>query len=476
MELILIIGGLMLLSGLTFIIIEKPFYFAALLIFMMIYIFNVQIPGPLDARGLLLLVLFLRLTFFDKENLPLITGVLFKNPFFYLALTFVVLTFIITFTNEGSLKLSLKDQVLSIISLIMGFVMLSSKKGRNAFIFGLITAGLISVFDLVLHYTRGGVIEEKFTIFRLLDLITLTPFEYQWGTNHGFPGYLSGTAFIFVYVNHSRKSWGKKYTIPLMVLLGTGVFLSTSRSTLISIILIMFYINLSQGILKINFRKIIFSTATIIFVYASVYFYYNLALKGSSPSDSLVHKAYYRLYEEPLQIFTDKGKKFDIYTGESIETSSEFRMEKATTDINNFFSKDLFTQMFGYGRGGYKYIGQRIFQENDNSYILGAHNGYVVLLVESGVIGLFIFILLTLGLIKKSAKINRWKLLDFPVFYLYLMLMIYVIGQNGELTNSLSFLMIGGMIANVSVIDFEHEQEKLEETIDDQEPNLVNSN
>jgi hypothetical protein len=160
------------------------------------------------------------------------------------------------------------------------------------------------------------------------------------------------------------------------------------------------------------------------------------------------------LYEEPLHILSGGGtEKFDELSGNRMITSFAFRMEKVTHDVNLFFSKNLSTQIFGYGKGGYKYIAQRIYQDYGDSRFLSPHNGYVLILVEHGVIGLLIFLVFSFGLIIKSYKNNKYKQFEFPVFYIFIMIMIYVIGQNGELTSSLAFLLIGGMIANVSRLD-----------------------
>jgi hypothetical protein len=475
MEMMLYVAGLMLLIGLGFILVEKPYYLVAFLLFMQIYILNIKIPGPLDARGLLLLVLFVRLVFFDKENSVAVKTILFRNLFFYLVLTFIILAFIVTYSNAESLKVPLKDLILSIFSLIMGFIIISNKKGRNAFTYGLLAAGLVSVFDLIFHYAMGGFmadqlfIKGELAIVRLLDFLTTD--DWQWGSNHNFPGYLAGTAFIYVYLKQYKKNWKKIFTLPLLILLGAGVFLSTSRSTILSVIIVLFFISFSHGNLSFNLKKIITVTVSMIFLYASFYFSYNLFLKSNSKDKDLIRVVYFRLYEEPFQILGSGSKEFDIYTGESRETSTSFRWEKVSSDVNRFFTKDVVTQVFGYGKGGYKYFGQRIFQDYDKSYVLDPHNGYILILVEKGILGLFIFFIFSIGLIIKSVMINNWKPLYFPVFYLFLMLMIYVIGQNGELTDSFSFLLIGGMIANVAVL--QAEEEELEEFFEKREPNLV---
>ncbi len=450
------------LGGILFIIVEKPYYLTAILIFMMIYVVNIPLPGPLDARGLLLLLLIIRLLFFDRENFAFITNGLFRQPLFHLILVFLLLTFIITFSNEESLIKTLKDPLLSLISLLFGFLLLSNKNGRNAFMVGLMTAGIVSAFDLILHYSIGGFMSERLIIKE--ELAIIRPLDYfitrdaQWGVNHNFPGFICGTAFIFVYIHFYRKIWKKTIALPLFLVLGAGVFLSTSRSTILSVIVALIFISFSYQHIKFNVRKVVLTGITILLLYISFYFVYNLFIKPGATDKDLVNVIYYRLYEEPFQIIGVGTQKYDIYSGERRETSATFRMGKATTDLKRFFSKDLITQLFGYGSGGYKHFGQRIFQDEDNSYVLDPHNGYVMLLVESGLVGFFIFLVFSISLIVRSIRVNIRNPLDMPIFYFFVMLMIYVIGQNGELTQTFSFLLIGGMIANFTNIYSETEE------------------
>jgi len=458
MEIILIITALSLLIGFIFIIVEKPFFLVSLLIFMMVYVFNLPVPGPLDARGLLLLIIFTRIVFFDKDNLSLVNNYLFKNKYFGLVIVFILLTTITTYINAESLKVALKNQILSFMSVILGFLVLSDKRGRNAFILGLLAVGLVSVFDLVVHYVKfDGRNQNRFTILRLLDLLS-TGEDLR--TNHNTVGMLAGITFIFVYLNHFHKNWKKIYTVPLMIILGSGVFLSTSRSAVISVFLIVIYISFSSGNIKSKLNKIIVSAVALAFIYATFYLSYNLIIKNSALENNLIKGVYFRLYEEPLHFFGAGTKVYNKYSGESRKNNLDFRLEKASRDINKFSTKDIFTQSLGYGKGGYENFGEKIFIKNsDKSSVLSPHNGYIMLLVEHGIVGLIIYLIFAIGLIVKSIKTNKERHLQVPVFYIYLMLMIYVIAQNGELTNSLSFLLIGGMIANLLIHEEETEHE-----------------
>ena len=82
MEVFLYIFAVLVGLGALFFIIEYPYYMVGIAIFMMVYRFNIPTPLPLDARGLLTLILFVRLYIFDRENAKIVNGYLFKNKIF----------------------------------------------------------------------------------------------------------------------------------------------------------------------------------------------------------------------------------------------------------------------------------------------------------------------------------------------------------------------------------------------------------
>lgn len=123
MEIIVIIAGIVFFGIAAFILFERPYYISAILIFMVAYGFNLKIPGPLDARGLVIVILFLRLILFDKENMHLIKKVLFSDKYFYMVAIFIVIDVIVTYLNSNAgLKDPVKSLFLNLVSLILGFI------------------------------------------------------------------------------------------------------------------------------------------------------------------------------------------------------------------------------------------------------------------------------------------------------------------------------------------------------------------
>ncbi len=451
MEIVLYIGAFLFAGLFIFLFIEKPYYLSGILIFMMVYRFNLAVPGPLDARGLLLVLLFSRVILFDKTNMQTIFNYLFRNKYFWQIFLFTIIILVVSLLRLQTFKLPLKEFILAIVSITYGFIVVLDKEGQKTFLYAIIVAGLVSVFDLGLHYYATGAISGRLTLIRPLDLLMV---RKKITVNHNFPGLLSGVAFAFVYYKYNKEQWGKIVAYPLLFLLGSGIFMSTSRSTLLAVIFVLFFINIT-GKKKIHsFKKIFLIFISVFILYASFYFIYINFLYKHGAKTNILTTIYYRLYEEPAQIFGSKQKFYDKYSNNSKEGSINFRIRKAKHDLDKFTDRDFIDQMFGLGDNGYKEIGQKRFIENGKySYLLDAHNGLTMILVETGFVGLFIFLFLSFSLIIKLMKLYNKYNYNLPIMYLYALLFIYTLGQNGELRSSLSFLLIGGMIGNL----FEHE-------------------
>ena len=47
---------------------------------------------------------------------------------------------------------------------------------------------------------------------------------------------------------------------------------------------------------------------------------------------------------------------------------------------------------------------------------------------------------------------NKSINIDLPIVYLFIALAIFAVGQNSELTSTLSYMMLGGMLANITAV------------------------
>ncbi len=170
-----------------FLIVERPYYIVAILVFLTFYVFNIETPLPIDVRGILILILFLRLCLFDKDNLELVFNKLFLNMFFWLILIFLFAELLVPIATSGKIFGTLKEIILSIVVLILGFITLSNEQGRMAFLFGILSAGILSSFDIFF----------TFTFFRDLDIVSILDLlsGNQVILNHNYPGFLAGVCF-----------------------------------------------------------------------------------------------------------------------------------------------------------------------------------------------------------------------------------------------------------------------------------------
>ena len=153
-------------AGVTiFILIEKPFIIAALVIFLYLYNLNIPTPLPLDFRGILLIMLFARIFIFDKENLHLVLKYLLTEKYSQFVIVFLLLSLFVTLFYPVKLLPQIRSFILSIISVILGFISTSNKKGEKVFVYSIIIAAIISTADIIYSFAWMGSIH----VTRLVD-------------------------------------------------------------------------------------------------------------------------------------------------------------------------------------------------------------------------------------------------------------------------------------------------------------------
>ncbi len=155
----------------------------------------------------------------------------------------------------------------------------------------------------------------------------------------------------------------------------------------------------------------------------------------------LIDNIYWRLYQEPLSLFGVDVEGHDYSVNVKYGTMSQ-RYEKSSGDIEKFFKSSIIDQTFGLGEDGY------IIEKYSSDKWGNAHNGYVLILIERGIIGFILFTGVLLFIILESLKISRNSSLNTPIVYLLIFLGVYAVSHNAEITSSLSFIIFGGIIGN----------------------------
>ncbi len=156
----------------------------------------------------------------------------------------------------------------------------------------------------------------------------------------------------------------------------------------------------------------------------------------------LIDNIYWRLYQEPLTLLGISTGNGHVYTVDVKYGTMSQRYEKSSEDINNFLKSSFVDQTFGLGEDGY------IFTKFSSDNWGNAHNGYVLLLIERGIIGSVLFLISLFMIIIKSLKISKQTTASIPIVYLLLFLAVFTVSHNGEITSNLAFLIFGGLIGN----------------------------
>lgn len=426
-----------------FLIVERPYYIVAILVFLTFYVFNIETPLPTDVRGILILILFLRLCLFDKDNLELVFNKLFLNMFFWLILIFLFAELLVPIATSGKIFGTLKEIILSIVILILGFITLSNEQGRMAFLFGILSAGILSSFDVFFTFTFF----RDLNIVRILDILSGNKVIL----NHNYPGFLAGVSLIYIYLLWVRNKFNRNILVLIAIILSAGVLLSTSRSTLLALLLVFILLHFVEKDLRTKIRIIFITGIGLVTLIVGLFMIYELGI-FSKEYRTFSGKFYFRLFEEPMQAIGIKEAGFNQWTGERLGGSVKFRSEKWAKDLDKFFNKDLSTQFWGLGPGGYSKISEKVYRASGNvRYQLAAHNGYLIIMFERGYFGLILYLVLVVGLFIKYTKVSSQNFLKIPVIYLIVMVLIYSFGQNSELISRYMYLAFGGLLSDLYV-------------------------
>ena len=456
MDFILYSSALLVVSALLFFAIERPYAVAAFLVFCFVYRFNVNLPGPLDSRGLITLFLLARLFLFDKHNYLLVRKYLFRDFTFVLLVIFILISFYTTYSYYGELKDQVKLFFLLVVSTILGFVIIINGQGQKVFLKGIVLAGIFSAIDLIWSTIKYGTLN----IRSLLKTLVLHESLHEYNAyNHGFFALICCFAIVMLYISHIKKQIPIIISAPLILFLSLGITISTSRSTILAMIFVLLIIFLVQKEIQLNLKKVMTMIFSFGLFFISFYFIYNALLSSGDFKSSFIDQTYYRLYEEPMSIFGGNKKKVFNEHGKAEEGTSEWRYYRTMKGLAKYSGLNLKTQLFGIGMGGYQ--NKNFGEDYSRGYTLNAHNGYLLILIERGIVGLLIYIFIFVYLSFKSFKLLRQGFIDTPIVYVFLTLAFFAIGNNGELTEQLAFLFLGAMFANTKeALVFDTEVEK----------------
>jgi hypothetical protein len=427
-----VIVVLILLGGLfVYVLIYKPELIAILLFTLTIANVNFDLSGlPLNTRAIITLALFGRILA-DKKGLVKYPPFLRQSAVKILIIYFLYILFISFGQGIFTMEL-LKLSVSTILTVFCVYHYFFTSNDDRLLKAGLILSGLICVADLIYTYTVFG----SFPVQRLYLLITGTSNDESsmdyYETNHNFFGQICGMCFVFLFTDVIKNRNAKPYTLLLLPIMFLGVLMSTSRSALMGMIVILLII-IIKGISSREQRKRAYRIAgfsimaiiAVILAFTAMNHYFNLDSKFMNQIGA-------RLVDEPVAILKrSMGKNYNIDNMDSMD----WRGEAAADAYDAYLHLDITEQVFGIGSGG--------FLARDLGHGLNPHNGVLLILIETGLVGFLLYLFIISSVILKSVKLNNIS----PSLAVLGFILVYGVGQNQELTSLTTFLFVVTLIA-----------------------------
>lgn len=429
-----------------YLLVYKPEWVALLLFLLMITNINIDLPGmPMNSRALITLALFGRIMF-DRERI--------RNYPSFIRQGAVVLLFIFMFyiliisywqdlLNADLIKICMSTVISSFCVYHYYFHFRDPKVIKWAMLIG----GLSCFGDLAFTYAKFG----SFPVRRLYILVTggqfeeLEPGKMLMGmTNHNFFGQICGMAFIYAITDYIKNKATRNWMLVMLPLMFLGVLMSTSRSSLMAIFLVVFIMIASSMRYNFQRKKVmkIFSFSAIavivgILVFSNIQMYFNLDSK-------FVDEVVFRLAEEPIAIIQKAmGQNYNINNLGSMD----WREEAAAHAYAEYMKLPLIEQLFGIGFGGF--IARNL---GDG---LNPHNGILLILIQYGVVGFLLYLTLIITVLYNTVRLKNIS----PALGVMLFILFYGVGQNDELTAASTLLFVFTVVAETADI-----QEKENET------------
>lgn len=424
---IIIAGGI---GWFIYAMLYKPKWIAVLLFTIVIADINFDLPGmPLNFRATISLILFIKVL---SDGSPVPGPSFLSTPYSRYIIAFIAYVLLITFMN-GLLKMEVvKEYIFALLTTYLAYYYYMKEGNYSIFKKSVVISGFICLADLAWTYMQGA----GLAIQRIY--YNFTP-AYE-VINHNFFGYICAIAFVFLLADYLTESDDNKRNLLLMPFMFLGVLLSTSRSSLL-ILIILTLVLVTKGLLSrensSKAYKLVVVTVSCLVI--SLFLFQILGALFHVDSE-FMEQITGRLIDEPVAIFNRAmGNDFKAESLDSMDWRAE-----ASEIAYNAFMHILSTseQVMGIGHDG--------FMARNLGYmgVYAAHNGILLMLIEFGVIGFLIYHLMLLSLLGKTLKSGYFSPLAICVIYIWL----YMTSHNREMTSLLALLITGTMAGEVQYI------------------------
>ena len=414
----------------------------------------IALPGPLDLRGMISIILFLRLVIFDKQNIDLIRKSI-SNKFFILIIVFSLYLALVDFFSNIQFFTIIRSLILNFTALLLGLITILNGYGKKTIVLAILIAGVFATGDLIYSYFVTG----SLMIRRIVDVVFSDFVPSRDIMNHNFFGGLCGFALIIAFLLLITKNVNKIVALILLAVFTLGIIISTSRGTFLSVAFTLVMILLTQHELKINFKKIFISSLIAVILFAIIIFSYSYILSAMNIKTEFADQIYWRLVEEPLSFFNDDFQEYG-WDNNKIEGTMRWRYNKILRDLDIFFKHDISKILFGFGTGGYSEIGEITYIGwKRDAYQYSAHNFYINTFVEYGTVGLLIFLLFLFSLTYSALKMVKKGWIQISFVYILFAMLASTFGGDPNLTDDFSYILFGIIIAELILVTFAQNQQ-----------------
>ncbi len=436
MSLIILLGG-----GVFFMyaLIRKPEIIAVVLFTLIIARVNFDLKGlPLNLRAIMSLALFVRIVAdkSSKKDYPAFGNV----PNIKILFFFLIYVIFVSFSQDLFTIDLLKESINTVLTTFCVYYFYFKSQSAVQLKSALIAAGLICFADLAYTYIVFG----TFPVHRIYFLFTgldnnLSDEEMDLLTNWNFFGQICGMCFVYCLSDYIRDRNANKLTLWVMPFMFMGVMMSTSRSSILGLLIVSILIILNGINYQEQKRKIAkigsFSLGAVVIgflLYATFGKYVNLDSK-------FVDEIIARMAQEPIAVLNRAmGQSYDIHNLGSMD----WREESSENAYKAYMNMNFREQLFGIGSGG--------FEARNYGHGYNAHNAILLLLIENGILGFSVYVLLVGGTIVQCIINKNFS----PSLAAVVFILIYGLGQNREWTSITTLLFVTCMAAELRLLRF----------------------
>lgn len=325
---------------------------------------------------------------------------------------------------------------LTFISAYTGYYFFFRYNDTRLLKISLYIAGLICFSDLVYTYAREG----EFPVLRIYkSLLGIPETLDENGTivepiNWGFYGLICGMAFTVLLTEYINGKLASKLALIALPLMFLGVLMSTSRSALLGVFGISFFIiarefnNRARWQRAASLIMIIVSALIVsLIVFMSIQ---SLFALNTEFMESITD----RLIDEPIAVL---NKYLGLNYNANALGAMEWRKEASSDAFGAFLDLQTVEQFFGIGFWGY--VTRNLGHNN-----LPPHNGLLMLLIEFGIAGLVFWSLMIYSYLIRSFRVNS---MTSPISISIIFIILFSLANNAELTGSIMFLFVATLIA-----------------------------